>query len=76
MMLLNPNLGICHIDRETFQLVWDYPDCYMPRFADIKTKAELGSVYVYSDVAFFWTFPTDIFDIFSKTFILTYKYTG
>lgn len=75
-MLLNPKLKICHINKETKQLIWDYPDCCIPRFADVKVKAELGSVYVYSNVAFFWSFPVEIFKVFQKVFILTYKFTG
>lgn len=75
-ILLYSKMDLCHIDPKTFQLVWDYPDCYMPRFEDIKSKAELGSVYVYADTVFFWAFPIEIFNLFSKSFILTYKYSG
>ncbi len=74
-ILLN-NKNLCHIDKETCQLVWDAPDYNSERFADIKNKAELGSIYVYNDVAFFWMFPVSIFKAFQKIFILTYKYSG
>lgn len=74
-ILLNTKT-LCHIDKETCQLVWDDDTYKEGRFADIKNKAELGSIYVYGNVAFFWTFPIKIFKAFQKVFILTYKYTG
>lgn len=74
-ILLN-NKNLCHVNEETKQLIWDDEDYDGTRFADIKRKAIMGSVYVLRDTVFFWTFPVKIFNAFKKVFVLTYKYTG
>lgn len=76
LKILLSDKKLCHIDEETCQLVWDDSNYISGRFIDIKRKAEINSVYVYSNHTFFWAFPVKIFQSFKKVFILTYKYTG
>lgn len=64
-----------HIDNDTKQLIWDDSN-YSGKFNEYRDMAKIGTIYVYNDIAFLWTFPVSIFKAFNKVFILTYKFSG
>lgn len=64
-----------YIEEGTQKLIWK-KHSYNGKFNEYKDLAELGMVYVYSDTAFLWTFPVEIFKAFNEVFILTYKFKG
>ena len=64
-----------YIEEGTKKLIWDNHG-YNGKFNEYKDLAELGMIYVYSDTAFLWTFPVEIFKAFNDVFILTYKFKG
>lgn len=66
----------CHVDTNTFQLVWDHKGGVYSGMNKLKEKAELNSLYIYPVATAFWVFPYEIFKVFQKVFILTYKFTG
>ena len=43
-------------------------------FAYIKTYADTKNLYIFNNTALYWTFPSDVFKIFNKVYILTYLF--
>lgn len=68
---------LAHVDEETCQLIWD-DDTYNAtgKLYEYKKQAELGSIFVYKNNVFVWSFPVEIFKAFSQVFILTYLFEG
>ena len=54
---------------------WIYEGVYDGRYKDIKNLAENETLYTYGEGNFYyWCFPAKIFDLFYKTYILTYQF--
>lgn len=54
---------------------WIHEGVYDGRYKDIKNLAENETLYTYGEGNFYyWCFPAKIFDLFYKTYILTYQF--
>lgn len=82
--LFMSNKAVATIDEETGRVKWkNHYDANGEiivdpnnRYRDLQEMANLGTLYYYGDLLFIWTFPTEIFQIFKKSFILTYMFNG
>lgn len=66
------------IDEETKQMIWidDSDTEYSGRFEDVRNLCKLGSLCCYGKETLIWLFPVEVFNVFSETYILTYKFNA
>lgn len=73
--ILNSDKPLMEVEKETGKVIWKIPDPHS-RYTDLQEMANMGILYYYGTTLFVWTFPTELFTIFRKTFILTYMFAG
>ena len=66
------------IDKESGLVKWveDKYDTYEGKFTQFKNLCDLGAMYYYGGKLFMWCFPIKVFEVMSKTYILTYLFEG
>ncbi|MDM5229342.1 DEAD/DEAH box helicase family protein [Cytobacillus sp. NJ13] len=68
--------GLIEIEPETNRVIWTADTSLNTKYNDVKQYALSGNLYAVNGVAFLWSFPAQVFDLFDHTFILTYLFEG
>lgn len=82
-MLAYINNKIFSIDKDGSVIWSDSEDNYDGRYPELKKMAESKSLKIYGDIKntenlklMVWTYPKEIFECFTKIFVLTYLFDG
>lgn len=62
--------------KEDGQVLWIADSNLQTKYDEIKYYALAGNLYSVNGTAFFWNFPSHVFNLFDQVFILTYLFDG
>ena len=66
---------LIEIDEDTKQISWvGDEDAYHGMFDEVKNLCKLGCLCAHQDNVLIWLFPIEVFNVFKKTYILTYMF--
>ncbi|MEK4646799.1 DEAD/DEAH box helicase family protein [Exiguobacterium sp. FSL W8-0210] len=64
---------------EDGKLKWlndEYEGVYKSKYVNLPYHSKHGNIHIHNKSVLFWTYPVEVFEAFSETFILTYLFKG